>query len=152
MSAINRLPVVYTSPDPVSPETKWCPGCKSDHPQSEFGPNPSEPTGLAVYCRAFMRARYQETKQDRPWHTRHIERTYGISIDEYNRILMEQHGTCAICCGVPKGRKSLAVDHDHTTGQVRGLLCEKCNIGIGSFKDDPMLMQTAIAYLKLHGK
>ena len=60
---------------------------------------------------------------------------YGMGIDEYEHLLQQQGGVCAICHRAPVDR-ALHVDHDHTTGQVRGLLCAGCNIGMGYFNDN----------------
>ena len=75
-------------------------------------------------------------------------RHYGIGLVEYTQMLEVQGGVCAICgCPCATGRR-LAVDHCHTTGKVRGLLCGNCNKGLGSFKDDPRLIRKAIDYLE----
>lgn len=59
-----------------------------------------------------------------------------------------QGGVCAVC-GDPRTKgKRLCIDHDHTTGEVRGLLCDRCNKGIGLFRDDPATIMSAINYLK----
>lgn len=74
---------------------------------------------------------------------------YKISPAEYERILLAQNGKCAIC-GVDKcstGRH-FAVDHDHVTNTVRGLLCRACNQGLGQFKDNPDVLHRAASYLK----
>jgi hypothetical protein len=71
---------------------------------------------------------------------------YKISIEEYNYLLKKQNGVCAICLNIDKTRK-LAVDHDHETMKVRGLLCFSCNIGLGYFKDSRILLIQAIKYL-----
>ena len=75
-------------------------------------------------------------------------RYYGITIDEYNLLYKKQNRGCAIC-SVPTGSndKRLSVDHNHQTGEVRGLLCDDCNIGLGKFKDNPNLLAKAINYL-----
>ena len=72
---------------------------------------------------------------------------YNISKEEFNIMYVNQSGKCAICS---KGIDilSCAVDHNHTTGKVRGLLCRSCNSGIGLLNDDPKLLQKAIKYLK----
>lgn len=70
--------------------------------------------------------------------------------EEYNGMVSEQSGKCAIC-----GRilwDDLRVDHDHTTGKVRGLLCDNCNWGLGNFKDNPELLRKAVDYLAKHQK
>jgi hypothetical protein len=76
-----------------------------------------------------------------------LRRLYDIGIDDYRDMLATQDGKCAICGGEPFGRR-LDVDHDHESGRVRGLLCSKCNSGIGSLNDDPDLIDKAAAYLR----
>ena len=63
-------------------------------------------------------------------HHRHVLRQYGITGEEYNAMLAAQHGGCALC-GAPPTRNRLAVDHDHETGRVRGILCMPCNRTLG---------------------
>jgi hypothetical protein len=74
---------------------------------------------------------------------------YGISLETYNKIFETQSGSCAIC-GKPQNhfRRRLAVDHDHKTKQVRGLLCSYCNRAIGGFDDNISLLEKATEYLK----
>ena len=74
---------------------------------------------------------------------------FGISLDEYNKMFDSQQGCCAIC-GTHQSSlsKSLAVDHDHITGKVRGLLCNKCNAALGLLKDDPEVVKKAAGYLE----
>jgi hypothetical protein len=73
-------------------------------------------------------------------------RIYGITVAEYNRIHDQQQGLCAICKQT-NNKKSLCIDHDHATGEVRGLLCDKCNRGLGLFQDNITLLRQAIGYL-----
>lgn len=83
---------------------------------------------------------------------------YGLTLDEYRSLLDAQGGACRICGRVPKPTgKSLAVDHDHDTGQVRGLICVICNRAIGQLGDCPAMLRRAADYLEgklalLHGK
>lgn len=72
---------------------------------------------------------------------------YGVSPNDYERMLENQLGLCAICNKKCTSGKDLAVDHDHETGIVRGLLCQSCNWGIGNFSDDIKIISNAIAYL-----
>jgi len=81
-------------------------------------------------------------------------RRQGFSEEQYQALLKKQNGRCAIC-GLSEGHRSqrgrkcrLAIDHDHRTGVVRGLLCNNCNRGLGRFKDDPILLELAVRYLK----
>lgn len=77
------------------------------------------------------------------------KRRYGISAEEYDALSIRQKGACAICGGPPvKNRKSLSVDHCHETGRIRGLLCGRCNTGLGMFKDLPALLEKALQYLR----
>lgn len=72
-------------------------------------------------------------------------KVYSISLEDYNKMLEKQNGVCAICGKKPKER--LAVDHNHITGKVRGLLCIKCNLGISKFDDNIPTMEKAIKYI-----
>lgn len=94
-----------------------------------------------------VRAKYLSDSQ-----TYALQKRYGISTVEYLAMMEAQGGRCAICGETPdpnakKGRRRLGVDHDHTTGAVRGLLCFPCNVGLGNFKDNVDVMSRAIAYL-----
>lgn len=77
---------------------------------------------------------------------------YGISIEEYDRMVESQKGLCKICNSFEPNRKGrLCVDHDHDTGKIRGLLCDKCNRAMGLFGDSQENLQKAIEYLKANG-
>ena len=82
-----------------------------------------------------------------------LRRVFGISLEDYNWMLEVQGGVCAICKRpetVPhkKGKpKKLTVDHDHKTGRVRGLLCQKCNSILGYAEDQPLILLSAVEYL-----
>ena len=84
-------------------------------------------------------------------------RGYGLTLDDYNRMLAEQNGVCAICKQPEKARtngglgvRALAVDHCHATGKVRGLLCSHCNKAIGSLQDSVEILLAAAYYLLKH--
>ena len=72
---------------------------------------------------------------------------YGITLEEYAFLLDGQGGVCAICKNLPPEGKRLYVDHCHNTSTVRGLLCQLCNTGLGTFKDSEVIMAEAIEYL-----
>ena len=78
-----------------------------------------------------------------------VKHLYGISAIEYTKALDYQEGACAICGCVPD--KKLVVDHCHTSSIFRGLLCHSCNIGLGAFKDNELILKRAIEYLRRHG-
>jgi hypothetical protein len=74
-----------------------------------------------------------------------FKRVYGISLEDYDVMFERQGGACAIC---KRTGLTLCLDHCHLTGEVRGLLCIRCNSAIGFFSDDPALLQTATDYLQ----
>lgn len=75
-----------------------------------------------------------------------IKNRYGLSIEGFESLIAIQKGVCAICGAEPNGR--LHIDHCHTTGKVRGLLCVKCNLAIGLMNDNTALLLKAIQYLQ----
>ena len=79
---------------------------------------------------------------------------YGLSMAQYESILAVQSGCCAICLksvDVINGKaRHFSVDHNHTTGKVRGILCNNCNLGIGALGDRLELLQRAVVYLETH--
>lgn len=88
-----------------------------------------------------------------------MQTKFGITGEQYAAMLKAQGGVCAICEEAerrPDRRtgemKALAIDHDHKTGKVRGLLCADCNTAIGLLDDDPELLRAAIAYLDAHAE
>lgn len=98
--------------------------------------------------------RKRETYDPEMGKRRTLRYMFGMELEEYKRLIVKQGGACAIC-GQPEtarhndGRtRSLAVDHDHASGAIRGLLCANCNNGIGRFSDDPNLLEAAASYLK----
>jgi hypothetical protein len=80
---------------------------------------------------------------------RNLLRLYNLTRSDFNSLLDSQGGGCA-CCGtkIPGGKGAFHVDHNHETGQVRGLLCHRCNTAIGQFEDNPKLLRLATAYLE----
>lgn len=102
------------------------------------------------------RARKQRVYNPRAAKNYDLKQKYGITVDDFDRMAHEQNYCCAIChrqetsvdkLGLPR---RLAVDHCHTTGKVRALLCTNCNKSLGGFKDDPRLLREAAAYLERH--
>ena len=80
---------------------------------------------------------------------------YNLTIERYEELLNKQGGACAICgsdkAGTHGGKRGtkFGIDHDHTTGQVRGLLCGWCNTGLGGFRDNKALLMKAVEYLEI---
>ena len=119
-------------------ETFICPVCGETKKQSER---------YTVYriCLPCQRKRVMRTL---------MKNVYGISEAEYEKQLAKQKGKCAICGKEfdfkNKNKDTIHIDHCHTTGQLRGLLCGECNKGIGFFHDNPELLLAAIKYIKKH--
>ena len=90
---------------------------------------------------------YEENKEKEIQYSTNYNRLrkIGITPEQYNTLLQKQNGVCAICKQTCS--RALAADHCHTTGKVRGLLCNNCNRGLGHFKDSRELLETASAYL-----
>lgn len=137
-------------------KAKVCTTCKVEKPVGLFEADKRYKSGYRSQC---IQCRYSNQIVSKTSY--HLKRTYGISESEYQGMLSEQNYVCAIC-KLPETRivKStvrkytnpaaprLAVDHDHITGKNRGLLCAKCNIGLGHFQDNIDNLESAIAYLK----
>jgi len=79
-----------------------------------------------------------------------LKTKFGISLEEYGDMLERQGGVCKICKNACLSGNNLAVDHNHDTGQVRDLLCIGCNTGLGSFRDNREILESAVAYLEEH--
>lgn len=93
--------------------------------------------------------RNNKSKASDIWHNAHLRREYGIGMEDYNRMLANQDGRCAICKAAPLGRR-FAVDHNHTTGVVRGLLCLKCNSSLGFLMEDISKVDALRQYIVEH--
>jgi len=77
----------------------------------------------------------------------YLKRTYGITLEEYERVLDKQGGGC-YGCGKPHGTRSLHVDHSHKTNIVRGILCPWCNSALQKLRDDPEIARNLASYLE----
>lgn len=102
----------------------------------------SKPGPRCATCR-----RELKKAQDKARHELYVLKTYGLKIGEYDKLYVAQGGACYICQRATGKTKKLAVDHDHETGYVRGLLCGPCNKLLGHVRDDPRTLQRAADYL-----
>lgn len=132
---------------------KRCPKCAETKDVSLFYKSSVHKDGCSSYCKVCQNLRStsyaRENKHKIPTTGYSLKRRYGITSDDYAKILASQSYRCAICGTTTchTGR-NFSVDHCHTTGKVRGLLCAHCNVGLGNFKDDPTLLTNAIKYLE----
>lgn len=119
--------------------------CRQCYRDADGNPLISAKTDPAAYHKQWREARGHHWR-----FARHIQATYGISYDRYLVLLERQGGKCAVCRTENPGpkRNYFCVDHCHTTGVVRGLLCDNCNLGIGKLRDDPDILRKAADYLE----
>jgi hypothetical protein len=99
---------------------------------------------------AYRRERRADPEVKRNERSTYLKRTYGLTLAEYEEMLAQQEGGCAICGRKPSASIALHVDHDHATGQIRGLLCFRCNNSLGDLDDDPELLWAALKYVGWH--
>lgn len=132
---------------------KLCRRCFESRSVSEFSRQAKSPDGLQFFCKpCFLEIRKKwkvanPAKQKRIDRRSDLKKKFGITVNEYDTMLKRQGGVCAICRKKCKSSRVLAVDHNHATGAIRGLLCGNCNRGLGCYQDDKDLMRAAIAYL-----
>ena len=137
-------------------EVKRCSLCRRWLPLSEFTKSVRESDRLNAYCKECSNLRASQSYRKNlegaciSSRKRNLKRAYGITVEEYDALLELQGGVCAIC-GNPPDRSRLSVDHNHSTGQIRGLLCNSCNVGIGHFRDSQDLLAKASEYLDKWG-
>jgi hypothetical protein len=145
------------------PHAKWCSQCQTDKPINQFRENKCTQTGLAAYClpceRKYSNAYHKnwrdlQTPDERYAHSRKwsLMTAHGLTVEQYDEMLVAQDGKCAICETKDSGRRDrtefkMFVDHCHNTNVIRGLLCSSCNFGLGKFKDDPDKLLAAATYL-----
>jgi hypothetical protein len=115
-----------------------CRACVATHKRDQIAKNPDAPR--------LRQARWYAANKSKQ-SARARQSKYGISPIEFAALLEQQAGLCAICCEPMVPGKQTHVDHNHSTGEVRGLLCNSCNVGVGMFKDDFIRLTSAVAYL-----
>lgn len=114
---------------------KYCPDCKTVKPRAEWHRATRSHDGLGPYCKSCSAERNRRG---------YLRRTFGLDDASLRAMLDEQGGRCAIC----RDDAPQHIDHDHATGEIRGVLCSKCNMGLGLFDDDPARLDSAIRYLR----
>lgn len=156
------------SPCVKSRRVKTCCHCHQSLPVERFSKRTRSPDGLQSRCktcvaegvRAWRQAnperdrasnkRYRDSEKGRArsrtyQRGSHFFKRYGITVEQYEAMVVEQEGTCPICCTQPE---VLVVDHCHETGAVRGLLCGPCNTGIGMLADSPERLRAGALYIE----
>lgn len=135
-------------------KTKQCSRCKEVKPLTEFHLRSKKEPWPKSACIQCHRERAKGYWRNNPLpkevqREKNLRKSFGIGVADYNKLLEEQGGCCAICgTNSCSSGKNFAVDHCHTTGVIRGLLCKFCNTALGQFQDSPEILTKAIAYLE----
>jgi hypothetical protein len=132
------------------PLEKMCSICGQRKPLAAFHKSPVCLYGVESYCKACKAEKRRTYNTLYPQRVRDsdLKGMYGITVEEYQQMLAQQDGLCAICgVGSEDGAEPLVVDHNHTTGSVRGLLCALCNALVGYAREDIAILARAAAYL-----
>ena len=142
-----------------------CSKCERLLPKSMFYSSKTNKRGVQSRCkdcnRKDKKKYYKENKealQEYAKRNKDVERNrrllneFGITLDDYYRIINDQGGGCAMC-GITEEEygRSLSVDHNHVTGEVRGVLCNNCNLGLGMLKDNIDILRAGLKYLEDRG-
>ena len=140
-------------------DMKWCFRSKKIKPLSDFYKNQAVYCGTQGACKACCYETHREYIRKHPVRSKRyamkhrLKEKYGVGLEAYDRLLEAQGGVCAIC-GQPETRtysgfpQLMSVDHNHLTGEIRGILCSNCNGALGLLKEDTEIMRKAIAYLE----
>lgn len=152
---------------------KLCKLCGEVRPTADWWKSSTTKDGLQANCRYCQRDMQRKRLQDkdnalakqeqhlawrarspdkwkRNWRRSLLKVKFDMTEQQYEELLVKQQYVCAICSKPDK--QYLAVDHNHSTGGIRGLLCSRCNLGLGHFFDDTELLSSALSYLEQHNK
>lgn len=157
--------------------TKRCGKCKKWKPFSEFGKKSDSKDGLRCYCKECRKEynrihRVEKSEYNKKYRQMHgikiretqrkyrqtehgklmcrkgdLKKSFGITLKQYDEMVENQNGVCAICGGINTNGQRLCVDHNHETNEIRALLCHNCNHLLGNAKESVIVLQSAINYL-----
>ncbi len=120
----------------------WCRKCVSIVDKAYRKSHPEKAPVLALRAKKWRQGHPQ-------WQLRYnLRHHYKMLTGQYRQLLSEQHNRCKLCKVTFSETKRPCVDHNHTTGKIRGLLCSKCNRGLGCFNDNIETFEAAVEYLK----
>lgn len=135
-------------------EIKTCTLCGESKPVGDFHLRSKKDPRAKSACKEChrQRARAYWVKNPLPksvQRERNLKKSFGMNLEDYDSLLEKQGGSCAIC-GIKRceSGRNFAVDHEHLSGRIRGLLCKHCNTALGQFKDNPTALLKAVEYLK----
>jgi hypothetical protein len=154
---VKPLGEFYANPGARDGRRPECKQCTAASRKAWYRENRHKVIARVQQWREDNRERYltyqREYKQSRPEQERegYLRRTFGITLADYEALLDSQSGLCAICGRSPKAKAPLHVDHNHSTGEIRGLLCVRCNNALGLFDECPERFYLAADYLQSPG-
>lgn len=132
--------------------SKICSRCSQEKPSSEFRPRPKNRDGLDGICKGCHSNRNKDWAKNNPdkyleiQQRKNRKRKYGVSGPRFQELIEQCNNSCSIC--LTPFNTTPHIDHDHCTGEVRGLLCGSCNRALGLLKDSPEVIFSAYTYLK----
>jgi hypothetical protein len=134
--------------------TKTCTTCKQEKPLDLFTNDKYKKDGKTVNCKSCRNKIYKEyfaTEKGRNNQRARVRKySTGFTSEEFEEKLNNQGNVCAICGTDDSGKLDFCADHDHNTLQKRGVLCRKCNSGLGHFQDDIETIKKAVEYLEYY--
>ena len=151
--------------------SKTCISCGQVKPLTDFYRRGGGRSDYQVYCKVCKNDEQRRYRQEHPeysarktaeWRQEHredvlsglrrahLKRLYGLSEQEYLALWDAQHGVCAICYMPCKTERRLSVDHNHKTGRIRGLLCQRCNHVLGLMDESPDRLRRAALYIETY--
>lgn len=138
---MSNLGKIYDIIAPGSPGRK-CSSCKTFKSWDDYYPEPRNRTGFRSQCKVCVLTNRNQRNNG-------LKYKYGISISEKESMVSAQGGRCSLCNRIPESQ--LCVDHSHSTGVIRGLLCYACNTALGKLQDNPALLRLAAMYVETNG-
>ena len=133
--------------------TKHCSRCREDKLIGDFYKNRGMSDGYLKQCKVCIQRARKNYRDKNPDARRksHLKQKFSLTLEDWYSMWNAQEGLCAICSNPMtrkhRGGRCACVDHCHASGRVRGLLCNKCNRGLGQFDDNPAVLKAAILYL-----
>jgi hypothetical protein len=122
-----------------------CARCGAEKPPEDFPRHRGREGGRYCCCKVCHNRQTRESRLKQGGSRKyHLKKRYDLTPDEFDALLAKQGFLCPICLKRP----AVHVDHDHRSGEVRGILCEMCNGGLGQFRDNPETIENAIEYLE----
>jgi len=147
-------------------QTKKCTKCEQEKTVDNFYPRKDRPGKYVAQCRPCSiksNYKYRDKEHQKKYKVNYYKKNplrkltndlkkYGLTVEKYNSMLESQHNSCAICSHQNIPGKRMFVDHCHSSGTVRGLLCSSCNFLLGQAKDSKEVLSKAIIYLEKYEK